>query len=423
MLEWVLGRKKGKKKPKPGRRKKPSYDEAKRIAAKGNAKERAEIAEIEDLEPEFLYLFATDKDPSVRRAVARNDGSPLQADVILAKDVDDQVREDLAYKIGRLVPTLTESENERLTEMTFEVLEILAQDQLPQVRAIIAEEIKLLDHVPPKIIKQLAHDAHATVAVPILEYSQLLNDEQLLQIISGGIRGGALKAVARRKNLSGKVSKAIVDQDDDPATAELLKNETANINEKLILEIAGRAETRPSLHLPLVDRRALSKATLRRIANFVSSSLVDRMISKNDLDDDLAKEIRLAVRERIEAGETEDDDSKQGAERAKKLHAKGKLDEYAMLDAIDDDDMGFLTQAYVLLADLKEKQVTKMLESKSAKGYCALTWKAGLSAELAVSLQRRIGKIPAKSMIKEGPEGSFQMAEEELKWYVDYFKD
>ena len=119
MLDWVLGRKKTKK---AGKKKAPSYDEAKRVAAKGNAKARAELASHEDLAPEFLYLFATDEDPSVRKAVAKNDGSPLQADLILAKDVDKQVREELAYKIGRLIPTLTEQETERLADMTFQVL-------------------------------------------------------------------------------------------------------------------------------------------------------------------------------------------------------------------------------------------------------------------------------------------------------------
>jgi len=115
VLDWVLGRKKGKKKPKAGQKKTPSYDEAKRVAAKGDAKARAELASHEDLAPEFLYFFATDEDPAVRKAVAKNDGSPLQADLVLAKDVNQQVREELAYKIGRLIPTLTDHEYLQLT--------------------------------------------------------------------------------------------------------------------------------------------------------------------------------------------------------------------------------------------------------------------------------------------------------------------
>lgn len=421
MLDWVFGRRKGKKKRKAGRKKKPTYEEAKRIAAKGDAKARAELAAHEDLEPELLYYFATDEDPKVRRAVAENDGSPLQADLILARDVDPEVREELAYKIGRLVPTLTPDESEKLAEMAFQVLEILAMDQLPQIRAIIADEIKHLDNVPKDIVVRLAHDAEATVAGPILEYSPLLTDEQILQIVTSGLRGGALEAVARRRNLSGKVSQAVVAQDEDPAIAELLKNQTAEISEKLMDEIAIKAETRPDLHLPLVDCGSLSKGTIRRIATFVSAALVDRLIAANKLDEDLAHDIRMAVRERIEDGANMRADNAASAKRAERLHADGKLDADEVLDAIDDGNLVFLGRALELLSDLSEKQVQRMLKSESAKGLCALAWKAGLPASLAVSLQRRVGRLPAKSMIQEAPGGAYEMSEDELTWYVDYF--
>jgi uncharacterized protein (DUF2336 family) len=425
MLDWVLGRKKGAKTRKTGQKKKPSYEEAKRVAAKGDAKARAELASHEDLEPEFLYFFASDEDAGVRRAVAKNEGSPLQADLILAKDIDDSVREELAYKIGRLVPTLTENESQQLAEMTFQVLEILAQDQVPQIRSIIAEEIKHLVNVPKRLIKRLAEDAEITVAGPILEYSPLLTDEQILQIVTSGLRGGLLEAVARRKNISNRISQAVVDQDEDPAIAELLKNQTAEISEKLMEEIAMQAETRPNLHLPLVDRRSLSKATLRRIATFVSAALVERMISSNKLEEDLAHEIRLAVRERIDAGDIEEEKPKSAADakEADRLFKAGKLDEYAVLDAIDEGNLEFLQRSYELLTDLPSDHVDRMLHSGSAKGLCALAWKAGHGADIAVSLQRRIGKIPAKSMIHEATNGGYQMEEEELEWYVEYFKN
>lgn len=424
MLDWVLGRRKSAKKRAKSGKKKPSYEEAKRVAAQGDAKARAELASHEDLEPEFLYFFASDEDANVRRAVAKNDGSPLQADLILAKDVDQSVREELAFKIGRLVPTLTSDESEQLAEMTFQVLEILAQDQVPQIRAIISDEIKHLHNVPRRIIKRLAEDAEITVAGPILEYSPLLTDEQILQIITSGLRGGALEAIARRRNLAGSLSQAVVDQEDDPAISELLRNQTAEINEKLMEEIAMHAETRPDLHLPLVDRRSLSKATLKRIATFVSAALVERMISSNKMEEKLARELRLAVRERIDAGEAADEkeDGDRDAKHAEKLFKAGKLDEYAVLDAIDEGNLEFLQRSYELLTALPSKHVAKMLTSGSAKGLCALAWKAGQGADIAVSLQRRIGKIPGKSMIHEAADGSYQMPEEELEWYVDYFK-
>lgn len=125
-----------------------SYKDAKKIAKDKNPQVRSELAEREDVTPEILYFMAEDKAPEVRRKVAANTATPHQADFILASDTDDEVRCDLALKIGRLIPGLSKKESERLQDLAFEILNILAQDQLPRVRAIIAEEIKHATNVP-----------------------------------------------------------------------------------------------------------------------------------------------------------------------------------------------------------------------------------------------------------------------------------
>ena len=417
MLKWLFGKKKARKRPKKkARGKKPSYEEAKVIAASDDVEARRNLALHEDLEPEFLYFFATDKSADVRRAVADNDGTPLQADLILARDVDPGVRQDLAFKVGRLAPTLTADENDRVVEMAFEVLEILANDQLSEVRAIIADEVKHLPNIPKRVINRLAKDAEEIVAGPILEYSPLLSDDQLMQIIIGGLQGGALDAVARRKNLSEDLSEAVAERGQTSAVAELLKNQTALIGEKLMEEIAISAESKPDLHIPLVDRANLSATTMRRIATFVSASLVERLISTNSLTDSIAADLRLAVRSRIDEGSGVD-----GREKAIGLHEAGRLDGYAILDAIDAEDKDFVYTGMALLAKLDEDLATKMLKSESSKAICALSFKAGLDADIAVSLQRRVGNIPAKSMIHPTSDGDFAMTVDELKWYLEYF--
>ena len=112
MLNWIFGKARGE-----GKRQAPAYEKAREIAASGSVKERAKLAGYEDLEPEFLYYFATDASPEVRKVVAGNEGTPLQADLILAEDENANVRTELAGKIGRLIPELSKRENEKVTEM------------------------------------------------------------------------------------------------------------------------------------------------------------------------------------------------------------------------------------------------------------------------------------------------------------------
>ncbi|MGG2362298.1 DUF2336 domain-containing protein, partial [Salmonella enterica] len=91
-------------------------------------------------------------------------------------------------------------------EMTLQVIEVLARDQLPRIRAIVAEEIKQATNVPHGLVKRLAADLSSIVSTPVLEYSPLLSDDDLLEIIATGSAAERLSAIARRSNLSYNVS-------------------------------------------------------------------------------------------------------------------------------------------------------------------------------------------------------------------------
>lgn len=423
MLAWVLGKQKKKKRGK--RRKRPTYAKAKKIAATGDVEARRDLATHDDLEPELLYYFATDNSPEVRREVAANEGSPLQADVILSRDADLDVRSQLARKIGRMIPTLTDEENDRLTEMAMEVLEILAHDEFAQVRAIIAEEIKLLTNVPKELVMDLARDIEEIVAAPILEYSPLLSDHELMQIIAGGVQGGALAAVAKRQGVSGQIAEAVVATKDEPAVKALLENQTSVISDKTLDSVGLAAPDKPDWHRPLVERANLSLKTIRRIATFVNAALVERLIARNSLATEIEEDLRQNVRERIERGELENTEPARepADERAKKLHDAGRLDEEAIEVAIDGNDVAFVRHALQFMTGLPPDTVSKMLKSNSGKAVVALAWKAGLSMSMAESVQRRVARIQPKSMLTDPGTGDYPMSEQDMDWYLSYFAD
>lgn len=425
MLSWVFGNKekaKHRKKKRAGA--KPSYEKAREIAERGSVEERSGQAAEEDLQPEILYYFATDESPRVRRAVANNDGTPLQADLILAKDADDEVRSELARKISRLVPSFTDAETDRLTAMAIEILEILAEDNLPRVRAIMAEELKRADNIPNHIVQRLARDIEEIVSAPILEYSPLLSEQDLLDIIGGGVEAGALIALARRHGLAEQVVDAVFGTRQVGAVTALLDNRSAMVTEKTLDMIAGEAASVEGWHQPLVSRDNLPARTLRRIAGFVSAALVDQLIERNShLENDFLDELRQSVRKRIDAGDLTDgeDDWQPAEERAKKMHAAGALDEKALTAAIANGDNAFVRHALVLMSELPAEMVSKMLNAGSGKAVTALSWKAGLSMRTAMTLQSGIGRVQPKSMINARDGIDYPMPEEDLRWYIEFF--
>ena len=266
-----------------------SYQEAKSFARDKDHRVRRQLAERGDLRPEILYFLAEDAHAEVRRGIARNSATPQHADLLLARDVDDEVRSDLALKITRLVPGLTEQEASRLQELTIEILTILAQDQLPRVRAIIAEEIKHATNIPAAVVKRLARDLELIVVAPVLEFSPLLTDSELLEIIAAGVVEGGLSAIARRDLVPDPVSVAIVAANDIPAVATLLANPNAQIREDTLDEIIGKAEKAPPLHEPLARRPELSMGAIRRVAGFVSAAILGVLQNEHHLDEDTAR--------------------------------------------------------------------------------------------------------------------------------------
>lgn len=422
MLNWVFGKRGKKKRKKPGIGKKPAYEKAREIAGKGSASQRAKLAAHEEMEPEILYFLASDDDEDVRIQVAENVGTPLQADAILAGDASEEVRCELARKIGRMVPGLGPGENKTLVEMAIEVLEVLAQDELPRVRAIISEELKHAGNIPAEIIQRLADDLEDIVAVPVLEYSPLLNELDLKQIVARGA-GLQMAAIARRPDLSETVVDAIVEQDDADAIQDVLENGSAKIGDKSMDVIAERAEENTGWHRPMVFRDELPVRTIRRIASFVNAALMEALIERNSTRKDLVEGLRKTVRERIERGDMveEAETYVPALARAKEDMAAGSLNEDRLAEALAGDEISYFRYGLMELSGLPHDTVSKMLNTGSSKAITALAWKSGLSMHFAEKIQSQIGKLPPKQVLRARHDGGFPLGEDDMDWYLESF--
>jgi uncharacterized protein (DUF2336 family) len=398
------------------------YEAARELARSADPAVRHALALREDTRAEILYYLAEDETSAVRSAIAANPSTPGQANVLLAKDANDEVRTDLARKIGRLLPDLDAHTSSRVREMTIEVLETLARDQLPKVRAILAEAVKSTNRVPHDIIRRLAQDVETIVAAPILEYSPLLSDEDLLEIIASGTAHGGLAAIARRSGVASPVADAIVATLDVPAVAALLANPSAQIREETLDAIIEHAESIDSWHEPLVMRTELSVRAMRRICQFVGASLVDILVERHQLPPALEKELKKNVRRRIEQAPPPPDTPKQRpAERLAALAEAGKLDDESISDAVDAGDREFALLALAHLAKLPLAVVSKIVEARSPKGVTALAWKAGLSMRTAMRLQLRLAMIAPKSVMNARNGVDYPLSDADMEWQIGYF--
>ncbi len=400
-----------------------SYEDARSVLESNKRELERELAGRADAEPEMLYYLAERGASDARRKVAANPATPAAANRILADDQDPEVRAELAQKIGRLLPDLLASERERVCELTLEALRRLASDQLPRVRAIIASEVKSLPCVPKDVVLSLARDVEETVSVPILEYSPLLSDSDLLEIIASARAQSALSAIARRKGISEKITEVIVASLDVRAVAALLANPNAAIRENAMDRIIEHAKQIEAWHGPLVARNDLSVRALKRVAGFVGVSLLRQLSERHGLDEDTLQHFKRSLRLKLdrdsEASETKED--KAHAEVAAARDA-GTLDERYVEEAVETGRREILIEALAILTKAPRSAVEKVFSSRSAKAITSLVWKAGLAMRVAFKIQTLILKLHADELLPARAGVAFPLSEDEMRWHLSYFE-
>jgi uncharacterized protein (DUF2336 family) len=359
------------------------YEQAKAFSADPDARVRREVAQQPDVKPEILFYLADDADAGVRRAVAENRATPRHADLILTRDDDDSVRARLAAKIVALVPEFAKEERQKVRALSDKVLETLARD------------------------------IEIQVAGPILEHSPLLTDEDLLEIIASGPIRGALGAIARRRQLSDKLSDgvaaaALADPGaESNSVRRLLQNERAQIREDTLDRILDQASRVPAWHEPLVQRPALPMKAVKRLAAFVSRSLLEALQQRPDLDSATAKDVAKAVQRRLEAEGAAVETPPVGDEALAAAIGAGKRDAVAAALARD--------------ASLPASIVSSILASKCAKAVTALAWRAKLPMRQALQLQLRVAHIPPTAALNPRGGTDYPLTPAEMEWQLGLF--
>jgi len=409
------------------------YDRAKELAASPDPAVRLELAQRQDVRPEILYFLAIDEATDVRRAIAANISTPSQAHLLLANDADEEVRAQLADKVARLLPSMPEDEAGAAREYAVQTVELLARDELTRIRAILSQALKSAVNVPHHVVKQLALDVELIVSAPVLEFSPLLTDEDLREIVEGAAQSGALSAIARRVGLSSGVSDAIVATRDVSAVAALLANDSAQIREETLDLILDAAPSVEAWHEPLVQRPNLPGAAAKRIAGFVAQSLLSRLMARSDLPAEALAEIKTVMQKRLNvalpeepaaeapgaAGKEKEKDPNSAMAEAeaavKKLLKLNKLDNDVMQDAIERLDRNFVLQALAQAGKAPVPVVQRALESRNGRLITALVWRAKFSMRTAVMVQRDIAKVPPKQMLNARNGTDYPLGKGELE--------
>jgi len=253
---------------------------------------------------------------------------------------------------------------------------MLLDDASPLVRQAMAEVFSRSPEAPAAIVQALALD-QVSVALPVLEYSPLLIDADLVDIVATG--DCAMQcAIARRTNLPASVCAAIAEVGTPSAALELIENahaELAPFSWERIVERHGHLAAIRESMLVLEDLPAATRAAL--VAK-LSDTLAQFVVARNWLSADRADRIASEARERSTvniAAHSQGDDIR-GLLRH--LRATGQLTAGLILRALLSGSLELFHCALSELSGLPRERVAALLHDRGSASVHALLIRAGL---------------------------------------------
>ena len=369
---------------------------------------------------EQLERLAADPAVMVRAALVLNPAIPPAAERALAQDPDPRVRALLARKLAALVPTLSAEEQGRLQRQALATLEMLVEDTAAQVRAAIAEVVQAMPDAPRDLILRLARDCVARVSEPVLRFSPLLTEADLMALIAAPPSPATAQAIARRPALHADVADAIAAGADGAAIRALLANASAQIREATLDGLIARAAAHADWHEPLVRRPVLPARAARALAGIVTTQLLDELAHRADLDPALAGELQRRLEERLVAGGPAGATAlTQAAAEAQRIARSGRLTEATLLGAVRSGDPELATALLALATAMPGAAVARAVALRNAKALVALAWKAGFSMTVGTVLQTALARMGPAEVLPPSPRGGFPLSAEEMHWQLD----
>jgi uncharacterized protein (DUF2336 family) len=259
-----------------------------------------------------------------------------------------------------------------------EIFRLMVRDAEVRVREALAQNLKRSRDVPHEVALALAKDTDR-VAEPILKYSEVLTDDDLVEIVR--TQGPAKQiAVAGRSSVSEKVSATLVDTRNEAVVQTLVANPGAAISEKSLQQVVDDFGGREGIQAAMVHRPKLPVTVAERLVTLVSEKLRTELVKRHELPAELATDLLLRSRERAVIGISSEAEEQDVLTLVRQMHQNGRLTPSIVLRAAVMGDMTFFEAAMAELSGVSLANARVLIHDEGQLGLQALFNKARLPA-------------------------------------------
>lgn len=298
-----------------------------------------------------------------------------QADVakLLSDPTPDNRAATAAKVAGAFDPAALGPSERALAE---EIFRLMVKDAEIRVRQALTENLKENGNVPHDVAVALANDVDQ-VALPMIEFSQVLNDEDLIAII-GSQDPAKQEAVAGRASVSEELSDALVNSGNEAAVTRLVKNEGAAISEQTFQKVVDGFGDRAGVQDAMVNRASLPVTVAERLVTLVSENMRDELVKRHEVSATMATDIILKSRERATISLSTDSGVDDVMLLVKQLNENGRLTSSITLRALCMGDITFFECAMAVLGGVTLDNARRLIHDRGPLGLRAVFDKAHL---------------------------------------------
>ena len=205
---------------------------------------------------------------------------------VLNGDDNHSEREQLFRNMAQLFSYVSDRCDDEQVAQYDEVLCQLAELVEVEARAHVAKLLAPLERAPGTVVVKLAND-DIEVARPLLEFSNVLSDDDLIDIIGRQSEQHRV-AIASRNVVAERVGEAIVEHGEKTSVVRLVRNSNAEFDQATLEKLVERATRDAEIAADLRGRPDIDWKTLRGEIDSVASKVLETLGEANRVLDPVA---------------------------------------------------------------------------------------------------------------------------------------
>jgi len=319
----------------------------------------------------------------------------------LLEDASTQTRIDITQKIAASYGT--QELHDREYKVAEQIFRLLLRDTEIKVRATLAEQIKSSTVIPRDIVLKMARDVES-VSLPVLEFSAIFTDDDLVDLIQSTQATSRHLAVTKRRNVSQLVSNALLATNNDMVATSLVKNNGADIAAADLTLLIDKNSANNEMMEAMGARSKLPLAAAEKLVSIVSGSLAEALKKKYQLATSDMEAPVAATRESETLDIMQDMDDDEAIERlVSQMHTSDRLSPSIILSSLCQGNFAFFEASLARLSNIPINNVRQLISDKGELGFRALYNKSGLPDTMFPAVRMLLRVVREMAILGERP--------------------